>query len=175
MDTDNRALPLRIVASIWRGLDRLRRLLHLILLLGVLLLLLVSAIGERVLIPRTAALVIAPRGVLVDQLSGDALDRALARAQGAPLRETLVRDVIDALRSARDDGPKTGPRFRRRTGRATSDRKRRLSSSGRSSVRLPPRRRAGPGEHERHVASEHVGLDRAIASRGRNRRGAERR
>ena len=30
MDKDNRALPLRIAASIWRGLDRLRRLLHLI-------------------------------------------------------------------------------------------------------------------------------------------------
>src|SRR5262245_18283279 len=103
MDKDNRALPLRIVTSVWRGLDRLRRLLHLILLLGLFLLLLVSAVGERVLIPQTAALVIAPRGVLVDQLSGDALDRALARAQGAPLGETLVRDVVDALRAARDD------------------------------------------------------------------------
>ena len=103
MDKDKRALPLRIVAGAWRGLDRLRRLLHLILLLGVFLLLIVSAVGERVLIPRAAALVVAPRGVLVDQLSGDAFDRALARAQGAPLRETLVRDVIDALRAARDD------------------------------------------------------------------------
>ena len=107
MDKDNRALPLRIVASIWRGLDRLRRLLHLILLLGLFLLLLpvliVAIFGEPILIPRTAALVIAPRGVLVDQLSGDALDRALARAQGAPLGETLVRDVVDALRAARDD------------------------------------------------------------------------
>jgi protease-4 len=103
METDNRAWPLRFVSAIWRGLDRLRRLLHLILLLGLFLLILVSAFGERVLIPGTAALVIAPRGTLVDQLSGDALDRALARAQGAPLRETLVRDVIDALRSARDD------------------------------------------------------------------------
>jgi len=107
MDKDNRALPLRIVTSVWRGLDRLRRLLHLVLLLGLFLLLLpvliVSVFGEPILIPRTAALVIAPRGVLVDQLSGDALDRALARAQGAPLGETLVRDVVDALRAARDD------------------------------------------------------------------------
>ena len=103
MDKDNRPWPLQIVSGVWRALDRLRRLLHLILLLGLFLLLVVSAIGERVYIPGTAALVIAPRGVLVDQLSGDALQRALARAQGAPLRETLVRDIIDALRSARDD------------------------------------------------------------------------
>jgi protease-4 len=103
MERDNRALPLRILSGIWRGLDRLRRLLHLILLLGLFMLLIAGAVGERVLIPATAALVIAPRGVLVDQLSGDAFDRALARAQGAPLQETLVRDIVDALRSARDD------------------------------------------------------------------------
>ena len=103
MDSDNRALPLRIISGIWRGLDRLRRFLHLILLLGLFLLLLAAAIGERVLIPQTAALVIAPRGTLVDQLSGNALDRALARAQGTPLRETLVRDIVDALHAARDD------------------------------------------------------------------------
>lgn len=103
MDRDNRALPLRIVSGIWRGLDRLRRLLHLVLLLGLFMLLIAGAVGERVFIPSTAALVIAPRGELVDQLSGDALDRALARAQGVPLRETLVRDIVDALRSARDD------------------------------------------------------------------------
>jgi protease IV len=103
MDKDNRALPLRIVAAVWHGLDRLRRVLHLILLLGLFMLLIAGAVGERVFIPQTAALVIAPRGVLVDQLSGDALDRALARAQGAPLAETLVRDVVDALRAARDD------------------------------------------------------------------------
>jgi protease-4 len=77
--------------------------LHLILLLGIFMLLIAGAVGERVLIPGTAALVIAPRGTLVDQLSGDALDRALARAQGSPLQETLVRDIVDALRSARDD------------------------------------------------------------------------
>jgi protease-4 len=94
---------MRIISGVWRGLDRLRRLLHLIFLLGLFLLLLVAAVGERVLIPQSAALLIAPRGVLVDQLSGDALDRALARAQGTPLRETLVRDIVDALRAARDD------------------------------------------------------------------------
>jgi protease IV len=103
MDSDNRSWPLRIVAGIWRGLDRLRRLLHLILLLGIFLMLLIGAVGERVYVPGAAALVIAPQGVLVDQLTGDALGRAIAKAQGAPLQETLVRDVIDALSAARDD------------------------------------------------------------------------
>jgi len=100
---ENPSWPLRIVSGIWRGLDRLRRLLHLILLLGIFLLLLVALLGQPVLVPSSAALVIAPQGTLVDQLSGDVLERAIARAQGTPLQETLVRDVVDALQAARDD------------------------------------------------------------------------
>ncbi len=103
MNTRNPGLPLRVVGAIWRGLDRLRRLLHLILLLGVFLLVLASAIGERVFVPSTAALVIAPQGTLVDQLSGDPLSRAIAKARGTPIQETLLRDVVDALRAARTD------------------------------------------------------------------------
>ncbi len=100
---NNRSLPLRIVTWIWRGLDRLRKLLHLIVLLALFLALLIGAIGERVVVPSAAALVIAPRGVLVDQLSGDPVARAIAAAQGNPVQETALRDIIDALRAARDD------------------------------------------------------------------------
>jgi protease IV len=103
MNTNRPGLPLRIVHAIWRGLDRLRRLLHLILLLGIFLLVLASTLGERVFVPTGAALVIAPRGALVDQLSGDPLGRAIAKARGTPIEETLVRDVVDALRAARTD------------------------------------------------------------------------
>jgi protease IV len=102
-ETQNRGLPLRLVGAIWRGLDRLRRLLHLILLLGIFLLVLASTLGERAFVPRAAALVIAPQGALVDQLSGDPLERAIAKARGSPIAETLLRDVLDALRAARDD------------------------------------------------------------------------
>lgn len=100
---ENRGWPMRIVSGIWRGLDRLRRLLHLILLLGLFSLLVIGVFGERPLVPRSAALLIAPTGALVDELSGDPLDRALAKAQGAPIQETLVRDVVDAVHAARDD------------------------------------------------------------------------
>jgi len=100
---ENRSLPLRVVTAIWHGLDRLRRLLHLIVLLALFLLLLVAVVGDRVPVPGAAALLIAPRGALVEQLSGDPLERALAKAQGQAIQETLVRDVIDALRAARDD------------------------------------------------------------------------
>jgi protease-4 len=94
---------MRTLAAIWHGLDRLRRLLHLLLLLGIFLLVLAALFGERMTVPSAAALVIAPQGALVDQLSGDPFERALAKARGAPLQETLLRDVVDALRAARDD------------------------------------------------------------------------
>jgi len=101
--TNTRSLPLRIVAAIWHGLDRLRRVLHLLLLLTILLIVLASLVGERVFVPSKAALVIAPQGALVEQLSGDALQRAFARARGTRIQETAVRDVLDALRAARTD------------------------------------------------------------------------
>ena len=103
MSTNTRSLPWRIAAAIWHGLDRLRRVLHLLLLLTILLIVLASLVGERVFVPSKAALVIAPQGALVEQLSGDALQRALARARGTRVQETALRDVIDALRAARTD------------------------------------------------------------------------
>ena len=54
-------------------------------------------------IPRDAALIISPRGSLVDQLSGDPLERAFAEVRGTPLNETLLRDLVDALRAAKND------------------------------------------------------------------------
>src|SRR5882672_2321173 len=100
---NRRGVVMRTLAAIWRGLDRVRRLLHLILLLGIFLVLIAGLFGERISVPGAAALVIAPQGALVDQLSGDPFERALAKARGTPLQETLLRDVVDALRAARDD------------------------------------------------------------------------
>jgi protease-4 len=100
---NNRAFPIRVLAAVWRGLDRLRRVLHLILLLGLFLIVLAGLAGEQIQVPRAAALVIAPQGVLVDQLSGDPLERAIAKARGTPMQETLLRDVIEAIRLGRDD------------------------------------------------------------------------
>ena len=91
---------------LWRGLDGLRKFLHLLLLLiifGFLAGLLVRAAGGSVGVPAKAALLIQPNGQLVEQLSGDPVQRALQQVQGGENPETLVRDVVDALRAARND------------------------------------------------------------------------
>jgi len=93
----------RILAGLWRGLDGVRKFLHLLLLL-VIFGFVVGAL--RTTIPRiedSSALVIAPRGEIVEQLTGDPIDQALARAQGSRQSETLLWDLVDALDAAKKD------------------------------------------------------------------------
>jgi protease IV len=92
-----------IFGFVWRGLDALRKVLHLIVLL-VLFLGLAAALSPSIpIVPHKAALVIAPQGALVEQLAGDPFDRALAELYGQQRAETLVRDVTDAIEAAKDD------------------------------------------------------------------------
>ena len=44
-----------------------------------------------------------PVGILVEQLSGDALDRALLSLTGDDVPEVLVQDLVDVVRAAKDD------------------------------------------------------------------------
>lgn len=89
--------------ALWRGLDGLRKFLHLLLLL-VIFGFVVGALRTRLpVIPDQAALVIRPEGRIVEQLSGDPLQRALERAGGTLRGETLLWDLVDAVRAARDD------------------------------------------------------------------------
>jgi protease-4 len=90
-------------ALVWRILEGLRKVLHLILLLVIFGFLLAALHTSVPSIPKTAALVIAPEGELVEQLSGDPLRRAFGEASGGPAPETLLRDVVDAIEAAKGD------------------------------------------------------------------------
>ncbi len=93
----------RFFGALWRGLDGLRRILHLILLL-VIFGFVVGALRSSIpMLPAEAALVIAPVGEIVEQLSGDPFERALAEAQGVGSSETLLRDLTEAIRGAAAD------------------------------------------------------------------------
>ncbi|HKQ15988.1 MAG TPA: signal peptide peptidase SppA [Steroidobacteraceae bacterium] len=88
---------------IWRVLDTLRKVLHLIVLL-VLFLGLGAALSPSIpIVPHKTALVIAPQGTLVEQLAGDPFDRAVAALYGQQRAETLVRDLTDAIAAAKTD------------------------------------------------------------------------
>jgi protease-4 len=94
---------MRLIRFIWSIFNNLRRFLHLLLLLLIFAFLGIGLQVADVYIPDSAALVVAPSGVLVEQLEGRPFDRALAELTGEGLRQTLVRDVTDSLEYAATD------------------------------------------------------------------------
>src|SRR4026207_266235 len=87
---------------VWRALDALRKVLHLIVLLAMVLLIGAVLSPSVPIVPHKAALVIAPQGALVEQLAGDPFDRAIAELYGQQRAETLVRDITDAAADAQN-------------------------------------------------------------------------
>src|SRR5271157_626640 len=92
-----------VLKLVWRILEGIRKTLHLILLLVIFGFILAALHTSIPIVPRSAALVIAPEGELVEQLSSDPVRRALGQASGGPAPETLLRDVTDAIAAAKSD------------------------------------------------------------------------
>src|ERR1700689_3615976 len=88
---------------VWRILEGIRKVLHLALLLLIFGFVLAALHTSIPIVPRSAALIIAPQGDLVEQLSSDPVRRALGEASGGPAPETLLRDVTDAIAAAKSD------------------------------------------------------------------------
>src|SRR5258708_21114336 len=88
---------------VWRIVEGIRRVLHLILLLVIFGFILAALHTSIPSVPRTAALVIAPEGEIVEQLASDPVRRAFGQASGGPAPETLLRDLTDAIAAAKSD------------------------------------------------------------------------
>lgn len=94
----------RFFSAVWRGVNGLRKILHLLLLLFIFLVFFGVMSGEAPpILPQKAALVVQPVGRLVEQLSGNPYDRALAELLGEAQPETLVQDIVDAFEEAKGD------------------------------------------------------------------------
>ena len=93
----------RALRAIWRGLVIAGRVLLVLFFLAILVGLVMLTRDDTPEVPDTAALVVAPHGLLVEQLSGDPTDRAIQKLTGQEAPETLWRDLDDAIRAARDD------------------------------------------------------------------------
>ena len=94
---------LSLVRWSWNGADTLRKVLHLVVLLSIFSIIINAIFASTPKVPGSAALVIRPTGRLVEQLSGDPFSRALAELTGDAEPQTLVSDIIEGLRSAKDD------------------------------------------------------------------------
>ena len=93
----------RLLGWLWGGLDTLRKILHLILLLALFGGLWAAFSHSIPYVPANAALVIAPQGPIVEQLTGDPIERTLADTLRQVPSQTLLRDLVEAIRETRDD------------------------------------------------------------------------
>ena len=93
----------RLFISIWAGVDGLRKILHLLVLLFIFSIFVGALSSSTPTVPASAALVIKPAGNLVDQLAGDPFDRAFAELTDNAVPQTLVQDLVDGLAYAKDD------------------------------------------------------------------------
>jgi len=98
-----RNIFVRLIVSLWRGANGLRKALHLVLLLFIFMVFFGALSGTSPLLPEKAALYIKPSGALVEQLEGDPYDRALTELVGEKQAQTRVQDIVDALEYARTD------------------------------------------------------------------------
>jgi protease-4 len=92
-----------ILVGIWRGLDGLRKLLHLILLVVIFGAIVWAVTSSTPTVPDRAALVVKPQGRIVEQLSGDPVQRAIENAQGQQRQQTRLWDLVAAIRAAAAD------------------------------------------------------------------------
>lgn len=90
-------------SGLWRGLDVLRRVLQLLVLLVILGVVVGVMRGSVPRIPARAALLVAPEGRLVEQLTGEPVERAVQEARGEGHAETLLWDLTDSIHAAAGD------------------------------------------------------------------------
>lgn len=105
MTDKERSVVARFFIGIWNFIDGTRRLaLNLLFLLIVFFIVLAFIDTEESLIlqPKTA-LLLNPQGDIVEEFSGTPLDRAIMQATEQTQPETRLRDLVEAIRRARDD------------------------------------------------------------------------
>jgi protease IV len=93
----------RSLHFLWRALDGLRRVVHLMLMLLVLLGLLIVVAARPGKVPAAFVLDLRPEGELVEQYSGDPLSRAIDGARGLERSQTEVRELVVSIDHAADD------------------------------------------------------------------------
>ena len=98
-------MVMKFFGYIWTGVDAFRKVIHLVLMVFVFVLML-AALGSGKAPPRITpgtVLELNLSGVLVHELSSGELDLELLRMNDDSPPETLVRDVVRALRHAAED------------------------------------------------------------------------
>lgn len=104
MNTQRSALS-RFFLACWRIIDGTRKLVLNAVFFVILFFIVLGFIrsGSSLILQPNTALVVSPEGNVVEQYSGTPLDQALQNATEQLRRETRLRDLVEAIRRARDD------------------------------------------------------------------------
>ena len=97
-------LFMRILKRAWGFVDSTRKVVFNLFFLVIAIALIAAAFSsDKPKIAKTTALVIEPKGRLVEQLTAKSFDQLVDEARGQTNPETLLKDVIDAIDAAKDD------------------------------------------------------------------------
>lgn len=103
-DARPRSLPRRVLSALARGLDQARRFSVNALFLALVVALVAAVFAGGPKVPKGAALVVAPKGDIVEQLSARSPQEVVqGLAGGGETDQALLRDLQDALAAAKDD------------------------------------------------------------------------
>ncbi len=103
--TSERSALTRLFLGIWHVIDGARKLVLNLIFLLILYFVVLAVVdtSDTVIIKQDTALVLRPYGNIVEQYSGTALDQILQQATEQERSETRLRDLVEAIRRARDD------------------------------------------------------------------------
>jgi len=96
---------IRIWLGFWRGLTAFRMAVFNILFLLVLALIIgvLFSGDDGLVLEDDTTLVVSPRGIIVEEYTGSAMERFVNEALGSDVPETRLRDLLDVLDQARGD------------------------------------------------------------------------
>ncbi len=103
MSKENPGVIRRLFRGLWNALNFTRRLVFNLVFLVVLVAVLVAVFGNRVALAPRTALVLDPKGAIVEQYSSAPTDRALAAATGSDVKEVQLRDILRVVDAAAKD------------------------------------------------------------------------
>lgn len=103
MSLEKPGLFVRFVRAIWNTVNFTRRLVFNAIFLIVLILVISAFFRATPILETRTALVLDPRGAIVEQYSTDASGRALANLSGEAIREIQLRDLLQVIEAAARD------------------------------------------------------------------------
>lgn len=90
--------------AVARGVDATRRVTLNVLFVAVIVgVIIIAFSGGGPDVPKSTVLMVAPAGSLVEQLGGDSVERMKQELMGGGESETLLKDLVDAIATAKED------------------------------------------------------------------------